>query len=72
VAETFLEREPGLFALVETSTGAQDQVHSRASGQRGALPGRAEGLQRPGLQRIGDRDTGEAEPLAQFAADDGR
>ena len=72
MAETFLEREPGLLALVEALAGAQDQVHPGASRQRGALPGSTERLQRPGLQRIGDRDTGEAEPLAQFAADDGR
>ena len=71
VVEAFLEREPGPFTLVEALTGAQDQVHSGVSRQRGAPPGRAERLQRPGLQRVGNRDAGEAEPLAQFAADDG-
>ncbi len=34
------------------------------------MPGGAVRLERAGLQRVGDRNPGEAEPLAQFTADD--
>ena len=55
--------------LADPAAGAEQQVVPGQGGQLGPLADAAERPQRVGLQRIGDGDPGESEPLAQLALD---
>lgn len=59
----------GTLALSHVTFRAEDEVHPRSGGQHGAVAECPECPQCAGLQRIGDRHAGEAEPGSQLAAE---
>src|SRR5712691_7781500 len=64
------QRDPRLAALARPQRRAQDEVHPGAGRHGGPVPGGTERMQGTGFQRVGDRNAGETEPLAQLTADD--